>query len=60
MHVLITGAAGMIGRKLTERLVTDRGLCGHPVEKLTLVDVVAPPTSPSPASPKRRSRSGRT
>jgi len=42
MHVLITGAAGMIGRKLTERLVTDRGLCGHPVEKLTLLDVAAP------------------
>jgi len=42
MHVLITGAAGMIGRKLTERLVTDRGLCGQPVEKLTLVDIVAP------------------
>ena len=36
MHVLITGAAGMIGRKLTERLVTDRGLMGHPVDKLTL------------------------
>ncbi len=23
MHILITGAAGMIGRKLTERLVRD-------------------------------------
>src|ERR1043166_5564772 len=42
MHVLITGAAGMIGRKLTERLITDRGLMGQPVERLTLVDVVAP------------------
>jgi nucleoside-diphosphate-sugar epimerase len=42
MHVLITGAAGMIGRKLTERLVTDRGLCGQPVERLTLLDVAAP------------------
>ncbi|MEA2936295.1 MAG: hypothetical protein QOD74_2941, partial [Variibacter sp.] len=23
MHILITGAAGMIGRKLTERLIAD-------------------------------------
>ena len=42
MHILITGAAGMIGRKLTERLVTDRALGGAPIDKLTLVDVVAP------------------
>src|SRR5512135_155539 len=42
MHILITGAAGMIGRKLTERLVIDRALGGQPVDRLTLVDVVAP------------------
>ena len=42
MHILITGAAGMIGRKLTERLVADGGLNGKPIDKLTLVDVVAP------------------
>ena len=42
MHILITGAAGMVGRKLTERLVADKGLNGKPVERLTLVDVVAP------------------
>jgi nucleoside-diphosphate-sugar epimerase len=42
MHVLIIGAAGMIGRKLTERLVRDRGLNGQPIERLTLLDVVAP------------------
>jgi nucleoside-diphosphate-sugar epimerase len=42
MHILITGAAGMIGRKLTERLVIDRALNGQPIEKLTLVDIVAP------------------
>jgi nucleoside-diphosphate-sugar epimerase len=42
MHVLITGAAGMIGRKLTARLVKDGGLNGKPIDKLTLVDVVAP------------------
>ena len=42
MHVLITGAAGMIGRKLTERLVKDGALNGRPIERLTLADVVAP------------------
>jgi nucleoside-diphosphate-sugar epimerase len=42
MHILITGAAGMVGRKLTERLIADKGLNGNPVDKLTLVDVTAP------------------
>ena len=42
MHVLITGAAGMIGRKLTARLVKDGGLNGQPIDRLTLIDVVAP------------------
>jgi nucleoside-diphosphate-sugar epimerase len=42
MHILITGAAGMIGRKLTERLVVDRALVNQPVDKLTLTDVVQP------------------
>jgi D-erythronate 2-dehydrogenase len=41
MHILITGAAGMIGRKLTARLVKDGGLNGKPIDRLTLVDVVA-------------------
>jgi D-erythronate 2-dehydrogenase len=42
MHILITGAAGMIGRKLTARIVHDGGLNGRPIERLTLVDVTAP------------------
>lgn len=42
MHILITGAAGMIGRKLTDRLVIDRSLGDHIIEKLTLVDIVQP------------------
>ena len=42
MHILITGAAGMIGRKLIERLVVDRALNGQPIDKLTLMDIVAP------------------
>ena len=42
MHILVTGAAGMIGRKLTARLVKDGKLSGTPIDKFTLVDVVAP------------------
>jgi nucleoside-diphosphate-sugar epimerase len=42
MHILITGAAGMVGRKLTTRLVADGALNGKPIEKLTLIDVVVP------------------
>jgi nucleoside-diphosphate-sugar epimerase len=42
MHILITGAAGMIGRKLVARLVASGALNGKPIEKLTLIDVSAP------------------
>jgi nucleoside-diphosphate-sugar epimerase len=42
MHILITGAAGMIGRKLTARLAGDGALNGKPIQRLTLIDVVAP------------------
>jgi D-erythronate 2-dehydrogenase len=42
MHILITGAAGMIGRKLTARLAHAGELNGRPIEKLTLIDVSAP------------------
>lgn len=42
MHILITGAAGMIGRKLTEALVARGTLRGEPISAMTLVDVVAP------------------
>jgi len=42
MHILITGAAGMIGRKLTARLVKDASLNGQKIDALTLIDVVAP------------------
>jgi len=43
MHVLILGAAGMIGRKLTARLVADGNVGGRGIDRLTLADVVAPP-----------------
>jgi len=42
MRILLTGAAGMIGRKLTERLAKDGALNGRPIERLTLTDIVAP------------------
>jgi nucleoside-diphosphate-sugar epimerase len=43
MHVLITGAAGMIGRKLTARLAADGALHSGPIDRVTLLDVNAPP-----------------
>ena len=42
MHILMTGAAGMIGRKLTARLIANKKLNGKPIERLTLLDVIAP------------------
>src|SRR5215510_14644014 len=42
MHILMTGAAGMIGRKLTATLVKDGKLNGKPIDRLTLIDVVPP------------------
>jgi nucleoside-diphosphate-sugar epimerase len=43
VHILITGAAGMIGRKLTERLLAESGLNGIRIDRLTLLDVIAAP-----------------
>src|ERR1700688_2344195 len=42
MHILITGAAGMIGRKLVARLTDMKALNGKLIDRLTLIDVVAP------------------
>lgn len=39
MRILIVGAAGMVGRKLVERLVRDGALGAEPVSELTLVDL---------------------
>jgi nucleoside-diphosphate-sugar epimerase len=46
MHILIIGAAGMVGRKFIERLVAQGRVNGKDVDRLTLVDVVAP-TAPA-------------
>jgi nucleoside-diphosphate-sugar epimerase len=40
MRVLITGAAGMVGRKLTARLVADGKLAGKAITALDLHDIV--------------------
>ena len=42
MKVLIIGAAGMIGRKLCQRLARDGHVAGRPIEEARLVDIVAP------------------
>lgn len=49
LHVLITGAAGMIGQKLIARLTREPRLSGIPIQRMTLVDVVgaqAPKNAP--------------
>ena len=50
MHILILGAAGMVGRKLTERLLRDGRLGKHDITRMTLQDVVAPPSPPTSRS----------
>ena len=40
MHIMIIGAAGMVGRRLTERLVKDKAVGGRTVDEMTLVDVI--------------------
>jgi nucleoside-diphosphate-sugar epimerase len=42
LHILVLGAAGMVGRKLVERLVRDGRLGDAEITRLTLQDVVAP------------------
>ena len=47
MHVLTIGAGGMIGRKLTERLVKNGALGSKPIDAFTLADLVAPAAPPA-------------
>ncbi len=49
MRILITGAAGMVGRKLTLQLLNDGQLSGKDITELYLHDVVA--ISPLPGIP---------
>ncbi len=41
MHILIIGAAGMVGRKLAQRLTRDGELQGRQITAMTLADVIA-------------------
>ncbi len=51
MDVLILGAAGMLGRKLTTRLLAEGGVGGLDVQRLTLADVVLPQQPDEAAGP---------
>jgi D-erythronate 2-dehydrogenase len=42
LHILVLGAAGMVGRKLTERLLREGHLGKREITRMTLQDVVAP------------------
>ncbi|MBK8086055.1 MAG: SDR family oxidoreductase [Devosia sp.] len=46
MHILIIGAAGMVGRKLTSALVRAGRIGGKEITRLTLADVVLPEAIP--------------
>jgi D-erythronate 2-dehydrogenase len=48
MKVLVIGAAGMIGRKLVERLSRDGGLGGRAISALHATDIVTPAPGPAP------------
>ncbi|MDE2332265.1 MAG: SDR family oxidoreductase [Bradyrhizobium sp.] len=51
MHVLVLGAAGMVGRKLVERLLRDGRLGSRDITCMTLQDVVAPAIPAKPGFP---------
>ena len=42
MHIMVIGAAGMVGRKLVDALVARQQVGGRAFDRLTLVDIVAP------------------
>jgi len=42
LHILVLGAAGMVGRKLVDRLLSDGRLGNLDITRMTLHDVVAP------------------
>jgi nucleoside-diphosphate-sugar epimerase len=50
LHILVLGAAGMVGRKLTDRLLRDGRLGNREISRMTLQDVVAAakPNTPIP------------
>ena len=57
MKILIIGGAGMVGRKLSERLAKDGTLGGRAISELTMYDVVTP-TAPKAAKFAVRTATG--
>lgn len=57
LHVLITGAAGMIGQKLVARLAREPRIGGEPIARMTLADAVEP-AAPKNAPFQVQKRSG--
>jgi D-erythronate 2-dehydrogenase len=53
MRVLVTGAAGMLGRKFCHQLATVAQIGGQTVESLTMADVVEPPAPAGATVPIR-------
>ena len=51
MHILIIGAAGMVGRKLVARLLAEGEVGGQAITAMTLADVVVPPRPENPPFP---------
>jgi nucleoside-diphosphate-sugar epimerase len=51
MRVLIIGAAGLIGVKLTRRLIADGAVAGKAISALSLADVIAPAAPAGAAFP---------
>ena len=50
-HVLVTGAAGMVGQRLAARLASDGTCAGRPIARLTLTDIGTPPRPEGFAGP---------
>jgi nucleoside-diphosphate-sugar epimerase len=48
MKILVIGAAGMVGRKLVERLIRDSALGGAKIDSLDAVDIVTPSFAEAP------------
>ena len=42
MRILVLGAAGMVGRRLIDRLLTEKSIAGEAITAIDAVDVVAP------------------
>ena len=51
MHILVLGAAGMVGRKFLDRVARDGGIGGREVTRATLHDVVMPEAPAGAAFP---------